>query len=257
LAIASRLVNLMGGQIAVESKLNEGSCFSFALNLPISMKEILSDQKKMIPLNLADGYKVLALVVDDNKDNRDVLSGILKNIGVSVITAENGQQAVDTTLSNNPDIVFMDIWMPVMDGLQALGEIISKCEKNKPKLVAVSASVLEHERKRYLDSGFDSFIAKPVIAEKVYESLASLLHIEYEYDSMQSPGIPKVAISESLLSRLKESAEMGSINNLKECIDKVGKISEEGRLLAERLNELCGKFDMKGVLDILKAMDCD
>jgi len=83
---------------------------------------------------------VSALVADDNKENRDVLSKMLAAIGVAVITAENGQQAVEAVIAHQPDIVFMDIWMPVMDGIQALKEILLECGEARPILVAVSAS---------------------------------------------------------------------------------------------------------------------
>ena len=104
---------------------------------------------KHVSTRLANGYNIKALVADDKKENRDVLSQMLKDIGVSVITAENGQQAVEATLADKPDIVFMDIWMPQMDGLQAVRQILLECGEDHPKLVAVSASVLAHERQGY------------------------------------------------------------------------------------------------------------
>ena len=102
LAIAKRQVELMGGELALESEPGKGSRFFFSLNLPPA-KEVLSSQTadlKHLPSSLAKGYKVKALIADDTQENLDVLSQILQNVGVEVITAENGQQAVEATLAD-------------------------------------------------------------------------------------------------------------------------------------------------------------
>jgi CheY-like chemotaxis protein len=141
------------------------------------------------------------LVVDDNRENRDVLSQLLKDIGVTVIIAENGRQALEAvrieepdvvsngvyTAVGNIDIVFMDIWMPVMDGLEATRRILEKFGEERPKLVAVSASALAHERQGYFEAGFDDFIPKPIDSQRVYSCLATFLHVEYEYDDSEMP----------------------------------------------------------------------
>jgi CheY-like chemotaxis protein len=189
----------------------KGSRFFFTLNLPPVLETtsqaagLSQDGLKHVPTRLANGYKVKALVADDNKENQDVLSRMLSDIGVSVMTAENGVQAVEATLANKPDIVFMDIWMPHKDGPQAVREILLKCSQgrsfassgtpkayggeDRPKLVAVSASALAHERQSYFDAGFDDFIAKPIDAKRVYECLAKFLRIEYEYEDENLPPI--------------------------------------------------------------------
>jgi CheY-like chemotaxis protein/anti-sigma regulatory factor (Ser/Thr protein kinase) len=241
LTIAKRLVEFMGGELSFESpprpglsivdcrlmieKISQstiinhqssiqggkGSRFFFTLNLPPVLEAtsqaagLSQDGLKHIPTRLANGYKVKALVADDNKENRDVLSMMLSDIGVSVITAENGVQAVEATLANKPDIVFLDIWMPHKGGLEAVREILLKCSQgrsfassgtpkvyggeDRPKLVAVSASAMAYERQSYFDAGFDDFIAKPIDAKRVYECLAKFLRIEYEYEDENLPPI--------------------------------------------------------------------
>ena len=272
LAIATRLIELMGGELAVESpplnppqfgeeiRESKGSRFFFTVPLkPITEEAISSrmdlreDRLKNIPTRLADGYNVKALVADDNKENRDVLSKILEDIGVSVITAENGQQAVELGLSHKPDIIFMDIWMPQMDGLQAAQQILSECGEDSPKLVAVSASVLSHERRRYFDAGFDDFIAKPVDEGQVYDCLAKFLRVEYEYDDVeiQSIDFDKIVLPEALFSCISEAAELGRVAELENALNEIRQLGEQERLLAERLRELSRDFDMEGIFKLL------
>ena len=139
-----------------------------------------------------------ALVADDVQENREVLSKFLSDIGVEVETCENGQQAVEMVRSHRPDIVFMDIRMPVMDGLEATKQILAELWERPPgldnrvqehsptlKIVAISASALTHQQERYSEIGFDAFIAKPLLAERIYDCLASLLHVEYEYTDIR------------------------------------------------------------------------
>lgn len=213
LAIAARHVELMGGQLAVGSEPGKGSRFFFTVPLKVAAEEAVVYTKDVVsqpvPTRLADGYQVVPLVADDREENRDVLSRILSDIGVSVVTAENGQQAVEAVMASKLDIVFMDIWMPEMDGLEAAQRILSECGDDSPKLVAVTASVLIHERQQYFDAGFQDFIPKPVDAQKVYECLANLLHVKYEYE----PGITsieglEIALPEDLLLHIRKSAQL-------------------------------------------------
>jgi len=196
-------------------------------------------------------------VADDDKKNLDVLSQILSDIGVEVITTENGQQAMESALADKPDIMFMDIWMPVMDGFQVARQIISEFSEERPVLVAVSASALAHERQRYLDEGYDDFIPKPVDEGEVYECLAKILHVEYEYDDgdFKSIDFEKIVLPEQLFLRLKEAASFSEVTEFEESFDEICQIGEHGRLLAERLRELSQNLDMEGILDILGAIN--
>jgi len=258
LTIAKGYVELMGGELDCESELEKGSRFFFTIPLEPTAEDVSPSSVDVVRqvARLAAGYQVKALVADNNRENRDVLSQMLSEIGVTVIMAENGQQALETARAECPDIVFMDIWMPIMDGLEATQRILEEFGKERPKLVAVSASALVHERQRYFEAGFDDFIAKPVDSQRVYECLATFLHVEYEYDDSEMPQteFEKIVLPEEILSRLRRAAEFWEVTELEESLEEVCQIGEHGRLLAERLRELSRNFDMEGILEILKEI---
>jgi len=237
-----------------------GSRFFFTIPLPTAAKTERADESSKQVLRLKEGYSVKALVADDNKQNSDVLGQILSDIGVAVSFAANGQEALDAVRAEMPDIVFMDIRMPVMDGLEATQRIFQEFgdveSKNCPYIVAVSASTLEHERNQFMEFGFHAFIGKPIHAEQVYECLANLLRVEYEYDdSDHSIELEKIVLPTSLTERLREAAEFARVTELTEAMDEVRQIGEGGRLLAEQILSLSRNFDMEGILEILEAIE--
>jgi signal transduction histidine kinase/CheY-like chemotaxis protein len=258
LAIAIKLVQLMGGELMVESEPGRGSRFFLTLDLPAATG-LGFGQPKRIPIGLTEDREILALVVDDNSENRDVLSEILEEIGVSVISAENGQQAVDAALAHSPDIVFMDVWMPIMEGLEAVKQIIMRCGKRCPKLVAVSASVLPHQRQSYLDAGFNDFIAKPINAESIYECMARLLNIHYQYDESipEKIALPDIRLPIDLVMRLKQAAKHGEVTALRGMFNEVRQTGVNGKIFAQHLQELIRNLDMKGILRALEAIGCE
>ncbi|MFC1715538.1 two-component regulator propeller domain-containing protein, partial [Candidatus Poribacteria bacterium] len=258
LAIASRYVQLMGGRLAFESIPNEGTRFFFTVSLKPSGEGVTSravDSGRQI-VHLAAGYEVKALVADDNEKNRAVLSQMLIHIGVTVVEAENGQQALEAVHNERPDIVFLDIRMPDMNGLEVAQRILEEIGEERPKLVAVSASAMVHQRQRYFDAGFDAFVPKPVDARQVYQCLANFLHVEYEYEDTQEQQVSfeEIVLPEALFLRLKDAAGMGRVTELEKSINEVGQVGEQGNLLAQELLRLCQNFDMDAILEILEVI---
>ena len=122
--------------------------------------------------------------------------------------------------------------------------------------MAVSASVLIHEKQRYLDAGFENFIPKPVDAGQICKSLANLLHVEYEYEEVESPlDISEINLPEDLHLRLKEAARFGQVTEMEEVLDELRQIGETERLLADQILRLTQNLDMDGILNILRRME--
>ena len=129
LALSHYFVTLMGGQLRVDSALGQGSRFSFELGLPAVESQVSSEPTPWAQVqHLAPGYEVEVLIADDVVENRQVLAGLLQDIGVQVRQAADGQQALDAVAEKTPDLVFMDIRMPVLDGVAALQQIRNRAE---------------------------------------------------------------------------------------------------------------------------------
>jgi signal transduction histidine kinase/CheY-like chemotaxis protein len=181
LAICKTLVELMGGTIAFSAPDEGGACF--AATLP--MARVAAQAARVESLDIAppevEAAAPRVLVVDDNQTNRAVLLTLLSHLGVSGHFAVDGREAVAMWEKDRWDAILMDIHMPVMDGVQA-SQAIRQRERDtgRPRtpIVAVTASVLTHERGLYAEAGMDALVAKPVEIPRLVEALARVLAIE-------------------------------------------------------------------------------
>ena len=102
------------------------------------------------------------LVVEDNEDNREIFVFRLQQLGFKVLVAANGKEAIETASRTKPDLIFMDLRMPVMDGWEAT-KALRQTEWGKDlPVVAVTAHALEEDKKKALNAGCNDFISKPV-----------------------------------------------------------------------------------------------
>ena len=171
LSICKKIVEMMGGKLWVESKESEGSVFSFSLPLPIA-----ESVTKDVPVyyEKADFVKkpLTILLVEDNKMNQLVAGRIFEKIGYKIDFADNGQIALDMVAEKNYDLIFMDIQMPVMDGLQATKHIIEKYGDNTPPIIAMTANVLSENEAECREAGMKDFLSKPFTIDR----LKSIIH---------------------------------------------------------------------------------
>jgi len=256
LAISDRYIQLMGGRLEAESVPGRGARFFFTLSLPESPLQ----GRVALPagnrvLRLPGDPRVTALVVDDIKENRAVLAGMLTDIGCEVLLAESASRAIDLAAQEKPDIIFMDIWMPEMNGIDATRHILRQFPK--ARIVAHSASAFDHEQHRYLDAGFDDFFAKPFRYERVCECLSNLLEIELEPEAcapdetgtgMHPP--PAIILPEALAGRLRVAAEIHNVTELRACIDEVASL-EDGKPMAVCLRAWAAGYEMEKIVAAL------
>jgi len=249
LAISDRYIQLMGGRLQAESAPGCGARFFFTLALPESPLQGCGAVAWDRVLRLPAGRSVTALVVDDIKENRAVLAGMLGDIGCEVSLAENASTAIDLAARQKPDIIFMDVWMPGMNGIDAARHILRQFPK--ARIVAHSASAFDHEQHRYLDAGFDDFFAKPFRYERVCECLAHVLEIELEAEgsapeeALESPG--GFLLPEALAARLRVAAEIHNVTELRACIDEVAML-EDGKQMAARLRGWAAGYEMEKIV---------
>jgi signal transduction histidine kinase/CheY-like chemotaxis protein/ligand-binding sensor domain-containing protein len=172
LAISKRLVQLMDGEVGFESTPGKGSTFWFTAKLGLGTEALPSESDATEQSQpRAQNYGTI-LVVEDNRINQTVLSHQLKNLGYAVEVAENGAEAVEKVKTSRYDLIFMDVQMPVMDGLQATQEIRSLGENwASTPIVAVTANAFQSERERCFSFGMDGYLTKPVDKDLLKEAL--------------------------------------------------------------------------------------
>jgi CheY-like chemotaxis protein len=182
LAISQRYVRMMGGELVVESELGKGSTFSFAVELPETDEALRVSGDGPVAVAVKKGTEVTALIVDDKELNRLVLKEMLETAGFSAIEAENGKVACERAAELRPDIVFMDIKMPVMDGYAAVKALKDNPETRGIPVFALTASAFANDERRILDSGFDGFLAKPFKRSDLFALIRDKSRVELEYE---------------------------------------------------------------------------
>tara|TARA_R110000737_G_scaffold30888_2_gene49377 strand:+ start:4079 stop:6931 length:2853 start_codon:yes stop_codon:yes gene_type:complete len=164
LCLSDQLAKIMGGKIEVESELNQGSVFAFSLPCKISTVELCGERK--ISAKEADSDSSLEqlqgtiLLADDHDDNRRLIARLLKSLGLDVLTARNGHEAVMLNEQHQPALILMDIQMPEMDGIEAF-EILRQKGCETP-IYALTANAMSHEIAQYLALGFTGHLSKPI-----------------------------------------------------------------------------------------------
>jgi signal transduction histidine kinase/CheY-like chemotaxis protein len=257
LTIAKRLIEVMGGTLEIESVLGRGSSFGFTIGMaPVEGEVAVPVQLAASSLRLSPRASVNALVVDDVVENIVVLTRALKLLGANVNEATDGRQALEMVRENTYDIVFMDIRMPVMNGLEALAAIDAEHGAGTVKCVAVTASSLEEERSELLEAGFIDYIAKPFRFEEVYRCLATHLEVDFIDENergqldreLSAKDFSTIILPAELGSRLKTTAELYQVSDLDDHLDELEALGEEEQRLAKHLRALLNDFDMESVL---------
>ena len=174
LCLSDQLAKIMGGTIEVESELNQGSVFVFSI--PCSLNnENLTVENQVVAVKeaneaLPEELQGTILLADDHNDNRRLIARLLASLGLNVITACNGREAVALMKQHEPKLILMDIQMPEMDGIEAFKILRQKgCEI---PIYALTANAMSHEIEHYLSLGFNGHLSKPIEREVFVPTIA-------------------------------------------------------------------------------------
>lgn len=168
LVISKQLIDLYGGEIGVVSTEGKGSEFWFTVKLSKEPGVIINTNgSEKIELQEVSTRKIKALLVDDKLVNRKVGGLILKKIDFDIDYAENGLEAYQKVLEGNYEVVFMDIQMPIMGGVEATEKIRKTMLTSRPLIIGLSANAMEGDDEYYLKKGMDYYIMKPITGEKI------------------------------------------------------------------------------------------
>jgi signal transduction histidine kinase/CheY-like chemotaxis protein/HPt (histidine-containing phosphotransfer) domain-containing protein len=207
LTISKQLVELMGGNIKIESQWGSGSSFSFVLNMVQGSAESLQKQIQEIDGTILNGLRIL--LADDNEDNRIVCRDTLESkADVSITEAVNGQDLLEKLSGQNFDIILMDVQMPVMDGYEATREI-RKTNQSIP-IVALTASVIRSDLDKCRAAGMNDYVPKPFKPSQLFATIAKHTNREMKFAQNRSLEHTTVTATGSLyidLSYLKTFCE--------------------------------------------------
>ena len=232
LPISKSIVELMGGKLSVESMLEVGSTFSF--DLTFDLVDATSDTYiNILSVTEKPSFNAEVLVCEDNPLNQQVISSHLSRIGIEAVVAQNGQEGVDivrerTRRKMKPfDLIFMDIHMPVMDGLEA-AKLISELNTDTP-IVALTANIMEGDVDLYKDSGMLDLLGKPFTSQQLWKCLLKYLPVvEYTTENVNEQKEEEDRVLKQLQAYFAKSNRT--------TMDKITKALDDGDLiLAHRL----------------------
>ena len=247
LAISRKFSKLMEGDITIESEYGKGAEFAFSFKYLEGNESILkSDKEELQVASLSPEMKGLKVaIVDDRFENRDILYKKLNPLGFDTRMAENGKEAIELYEEWKPDIILMDVVMPVMNGVEATRQILKIAGNHKVKIFVVSASALESEQKEIMEIGATVFIKKPVIFNLLLTEMHNKAGVKFIYKEEEKK---KETIKNSMPSDVPEHLKVSFL-----------KASEEGDFtllqdLLETLEKETGK-SFKFIEDSINEME--
>jgi PAS domain S-box-containing protein len=211
LTISSRLVQMMGGRIWVESEEGQGSRFHFTarFEVPVPTRQELETETAVVSAGSDDGLTrqqlpagSRILLAEDNSVNRIFIVRLLEKHGHRVVTAVDGREALEAFTKSHFDLVLMDVQMPGMDGLETTAAIreLQKGSSLHVPIVALTAHALKGDRERCLAAGMDGYLSKPVHADELFETVDSFLRQGADGKGSATWEIEQDAVSEGALS---------------------------------------------------------
>ena len=262
LAISRQFAELMGGTIKVDSILGEGSTFAFDIQVELvdSVKQkrfSSSQQVKHIALGQPN-YRIA--VVDDRDTNRLALKQLLEAVGFHPRTANNGKEAIALWQEWQPDLIWMDMRMPVMDGYEATKYIKAHSDRNTV-IIALTASAFEEQRAKILAAGCDDFVAKPFTEEVIFDKLIQHLGVEFIFEDKDSVVSDRDrqdknktvsardinSLAPELVSQINQAAIAVDSSQIEQLITE---IPEDKQYIAQAITEMLNKYDFDSIIEL-------
>ncbi|MBE3131236.1 MAG: PAS domain S-box protein [Acidobacteria bacterium] len=266
LAICKEFVNLMGGDITVDSQPGKGSLFKFHILVgegEVGFAEKIPESHRVKRLKPGQpGRRVL--IADDEEPNGAFLSKLLGEVGFETRQVTNGKDAIEEFQAWRPHLILMDMRMPEMDGCEAARRIRAADGGVEVKIISVSASVFAENRREALEAGADDFLTKPFREAVLFEKIERLLGVEYELagsatsekDQARAAAQGAVtakalaALPKAFIKKMHDAVIQADYDTIMELIDGLGR---RRALVAEGLRGLVERFEYSSLLDLLQA----
>lgn len=213
LSLSNQLAKLMSGNISVTSKLGQGS--TFCLTLPCVHN---NDHLKAITDSTSDHdntylFSGKILLAEDHDDNRRLIARLLTSLGLEVIVASNGKEAVQLCVEHQPNLVLLDIQMPEMDGVEAF-KVLRDLGYHQP-IYALTANAMSHEVSQYLGLGFTGHLKKPIERQNFIATIAKYFTTDNNsINALQDKSAEQSFTSSDLVTKAEESLSQVDLSDL-------------------------------------------
>ncbi len=257
LSVSQRLVQAMGGNIQVRSAPLAGSRFWFELRLPIV--PVTPTEPALLTVVGYTGPRRKILVVDDRGHNRLVLVDMLRQLDFEIMEAEDGAAAIQIATTTPPDLILMDLVMPVLTGIEATQRLRQLPETAGTPIVAVSASTFTEDHRRAQVAGCDAFLPKPIKLFDLLRLLEQLLGLTWTYATPEPlpvaappSGAPLTYPPPALLAEIRALAEAGDVGALQPLVEELAAAYPE---FARRLKRLVQEFNDAEIIRLSQGRD--
>lgn len=267
LAISKEFVRLMGGEFTVTSEKGKGSVFHFEIPVQASSAGACLDHRAdRRVIGLGPGKPApRVLIADDQQHNRGWLNELLTSVGFAVREAESGEAAIRLWKEWEPELILMDIRMPGMGGVEAARIIRANSNEKRPKIIALTASVMDGDREAVmLTGGVDDFLAKPFREGELLRMIQAHLGLTYLYateetsQTSDSSGAPVFSLgsehlrglSAEIIDALDEAVATGDKDRLDQLIQRVG---DQDLQSGQAMKELADKYEYDALSRLLEG----
>ncbi len=260
LAISREFARLMGGEITVASEVGVGSTFTIDIHLEPGAEAAvahMTEERRVISLQPGQPrYRVL--VVDDREENRMLLCHLLGDVGFETVQATNGVEALEQYEVTRPQLILMDMRMPVMDGYEAMRRLRARPDGAALAIIAVTASALTEKKDRVLEAGANDFISKPFREAELFAAIQAQLGVQYAYagaaqastaeDGQTLTDDALRACPPEIIAHLRAAALDADRDRL---LELLGQLDACAPGVAAGLRELAQRFDYDALLALL------
>lgn len=279
LAISQKIVQLMGSSIQVSSSLGEGSIFwcdlEFSLAPGWENNHFISNQV----ITGYNGHLLKILIVDDRSDNRSFLVNLLKSIGFELVEAKDGQEGLEQAIATHPDLILLDLVMPVLDGFEMARQLRRQEGFEAVPIIACSASTFDNDLQESLTAGCTDFTPKPIQSKDLFSKLQQYLNLEWTYE--ESKNLPTIVVNPAInpvakdlpinttetssdpspvialpqpeeLVVLLDLARKGVLKNLIKQLDNLEQQDEKLIPFTSQLRQLASGFQIKKLQELLQ-----
>ncbi|PSB35841.1 ATP-binding protein [Stenomitos frigidus] len=261
LSISQQIVQMMGSTIQVSSTPGKGSTFWFEVDVPIArdwLAQPAANHQKVIGYQ---GHQRKILVIDDHRENRAVVMGMLEPLGFKLAEAEDGQSGLDTALQLRPDLIITDVMMAKMGGLEMTRRLRALPDFVKLPIIASPASLSQVNMQDVIDAGCDSFFPKPIEFNGLLSQLQRHLELQWIYETPAEAEGVSVSVANSAdwivplpaeLVTLYQAAKDGFMSDIQQEANRLKQLNPQYAPFANKLLDLSHKFDDEAILDLLE-----